>query len=276
MEKLEKTVSIAMLQMSSTVGDVEANLVKVEQIVSAQLPKNVSTLVLPEVWTVGWSCSDFVNSAQNVDDSEVIRFLSNLAKVYDINIIGGSYIAKKDNRYFNTCPVINRKGELVALYDKMHLYSYYGCDEGSYITKGDSLCLVELDGVKYGLSICYDIRFPELYRAYAKAGADVLINCAAWGSKKAVAWEMMTKSRAIENQCYMVALTQSGAINDCDSNLGQSRIIDFQGDEIASIMEGEGIVCGAINLSLLYNYRKKAPTLDDIRDDYEVVTLCKS
>ena len=128
--------------------------------------------------------------------------------------------------------------------------------------------------MNFGLSICYDIRFPELYRAYAKAGADILVNCAAWGSKKPVPWEMMTKSRAIENQCYMAALTQSGYIENGEYNLGQSRIIDYKGDEISSIMDGEGIISADIFLDLMYDFRKKSPVLNDIKDNYEVKILC--
>ena len=136
--------------------------------------------------------------------------------------------------------------------------------------------MVELDDVKFGLTICYDIRFPEIYRAYMKAGADVLINCAAWGFKKAVPWEIMTKSRAVENQCYMVALTQSGYIKNNEYNLGESRIIDYEGKEVVSILSGEGIVSGVLDLEMMYEFRTKSPTLRDIRDNYEVKLLCKN
>lgn len=261
-----------MLQISSIVGDIEANMQKVLCFLDSQLPENVDILVLPEVWTVGWACEKFIESAQSFPESKVISFLADIAKKYSINVIGGSFITEKGGNYYNTCPVFDRNGNLICQYAKMHLYSYYGCDEGKYITKGDCLKLVEIEGVKYGLSICYDIRFPEVYREYAKSGADVLVNCAAWGATKSIPWEMMTKSRAIENQCYMIALTQSGKIKDSDYNLGHSRLIDFKGDEICAIFEGEGIITGTINLSLLYNFRRKAPILNDIRENYEVET----
>ena len=164
---------------------------------------------------------------------------------------------------------------MIASYNKNHLYSYYGCDEGSYITPGNNLVMVNLDGVNFGLSICYDIRFPEVYRAYAKAGADILVNCAAWGSKKSLQWETMTKSRAIENQCFMVALTQSGEIENGEHNLGESRIIDYNGNELVSIMSGEGIVCTKIYLEDMYDFRQKAPILNDIKNNYEVKILCE-
>lgn len=272
MEK--EKINISMLQMSSVIGDVEANINKVEKLINAELPKNCDTLVLPEVWTVGWSCTRFQASAQDLYNGSVSEFLSFMAKKYSINIIGGSFITKVGEDFYNTCPVFNREGHLVASYSKNHLYSYYGCGEDKYITKGTSPVMVELDNVKYGLTICYDIRFPEIYRSYAKAGADILVNCAAWGSKKALPWEIMTKSRAIENQCYMVALTQSGHIEGEDYNLGESRIIDYVGAEVASIMSGEGIVTAELSMKEMYEFREKAPTMKDIRNNYEVKILC--
>lgn len=273
---MEKTIKVAILQMSSVIGDVEANINKVEQIVQNYLPSDADVLVLPEVWTVGWSCSDFIKTAQNLYEGSVSEFLSGLAKKYNINIIGGSYITSDGDKFFNTCPVFDRCGHLIASYSKMHLYSYYGCDEGKYITNGNSPVMVNLDGVNFGLTICYDIRFPEIYRAYAKNGADVLVNCAAWGSKKPIPWEMMTKSRAIENQCYMVALTQCGYIKDGEYNLGESRIIDYKGEEISSVKEIEGIVSAELDIKQMYDVRLKSPTIKDIRSSYEVKVLCKN
>ena len=261
--------------MSSVVGDVEANINKIRDMANNCMPSDIDVLILPEVWSVGWACSEFQKSAQSLYNGSVHDFLSSLAKKYNVNIIGGSYITKENDKYYNTCTVFDRAGNLIASYSKMHLYSYYGCDEGKYISNGDCPVMVNLEGVNFGLTICYDIRFPEIYRAYAKAGADVLVNCAAWGSKKPIPWEMMTKSRAIENQCYMVALTQCGHITGDEYNLGHSRIIDYKGEEISSIFDKEGIACAELDIDLMYEIRSKSPTIKDIRDNYEVRTLCK-
>ena len=271
MEKL----NISILQMSSILGNVEENIKKTENIMERYFQANsTDVLVLPEVWTCGWDCEKFRKTAQNINNSTVINFLKQAAKTYNCNIIGGSFIEERDNKYYNSCPIIDKNGSLVTIYSKNHLYSYYGCNEGKYITVGESPVMVNLDGVNYGISICYDIRFPEIYRAYRKAGADILVNCAAWGANKPIPWEMMTKSRAIENQCYMVALTQCGEIRNNEYNLGESRIIDYKGKELSSIMHEEGIVSADIALDEMYEFRKKCTILRDIKNNYEVKTLC--
>lgn len=270
----QKAVKISILQMSSVIGSIDANINKVNKLVSDSLPQDCDVLVLPEVWTVGWACNKFSDCAEDITKGNSIIFLKELAKKYNVNIIGGSIIENRGGKYYNTTPVINRNGDLVTTYSKNHLYSYYGCDEGKYITVGDSPVMVELDGVNYGLTICYDIRFPEIYRAYRKSGADILVNCAAWGSKKPIPWEVMTKSRAVENQCYMIALTQCGYIENGEYNLGESRIIDYKGEELSYIKEIEGISSCKINLNEMYEFRDKCKILNDIKDNYEVKVLC--
>ena len=269
-----KTVKISLLQMSSVIADVNANIEKIRAIIDYNIDLDTDVLVLPEVWTCGWSCNNFLQTAQNLDDSIAIDFLKDIAQKHDINIIGGSIITEQNGKFYNTCPVIDRNGQVIAIYNKNHLYSYYGCAEGDYVSSGHNPVMVEIEGINYGLTICYDIRFPEIYRAYRKAGADILVNCAAWGASKPVPWEMMTKSRAIENQCYMIALTQCGKISDEEYNLGHSRIIDYKGEELSSIYEKEGIVSAELSLEDMYNFRNKCTILSDIHDKYEVKILC--
>lgn len=270
----QKNVKISLLQMSSVIGDIDANIEKINSIIVNSLEPNTDVLVLPEVWTCGWSCENFIQTAQKIKDSIAANFLKEIARKYNINIIGGSVITEQNGKYYNTCLVIDRKGNVIAVYNKNHLYSYYGCAEGDYICAGECPVMVEIEGINYGLTICYDIRFPEIYRAYRKAGADILVNCAAWGSTKPIPWEMMTKSRAIENQCYMLALTQCGKITDDEFNLGHSRIIDYKGDELNSIYEKEGIISAVLSLEDMYNFRNKCTILNDIHNKYEVKILC--
>lgn len=318
----EKKLKILAIQMSSEIGDKTANFSKVRDLIEKNIKSPVDIIILPEVWTVGWKPSEFINSAEDLENSETIGFLSEIAKKYNVNIIGGSIICEQETvnseqnfvsstltahrSLHNTCPVINRKGELIATYDKMHLFSYYDCDEGKFVEEGEKPIMVTYcwdtnevascgqltpsrqslsrndvevgragvdvlpDNIKIGLSICYDIRFPEIYRAYRKAGADLLINMAAWPLSRAIHWEALTKARAIENQCFMVALTQSGLIEKDEWNLGHSRIIDYNGDVISEIKEGEGAIFAEIKFEEMYDFRKKCTILLDIHDSYDV------
>lgn len=274
MEETSKSLKILAIQMSSVIGDKWENFAKIADLIEKNIKKGTDIIILPEVWTVSWKPSEFEDSAEDLENSETIEFLSELAQRYNVNIIGGSFIRKRETgngkRNFNTCPVVNRDGELVATYDKMHLFSYYGCDEGKYIENGKNPVLIDINGVKIGLSICYDIRFPELYRAYRKAGADLLINMATWPKSRAIHWEALSKARAIENQCFMVALTQSGLIEKEEYNLGHSRIIDYNGEVISEIKDTEGAIFAELKFDEIYKFREKCTVLNDICDGYDV------
>lgn len=272
MEQKKKTLKIAALQMCSQIADREANFAKVSEILKRDYSTGTDVLILPEVWTVGWSCDDFSKCAENSDNSPTVEFLSETAKKYNMNILGGSFICKtKNGDVFNSCPVINGKGELEAMYSKNHLYSYCGCTEGNHVKAGENAVMVNIKGVNIGLSICYDIRFPELFASYRNAGADLLVNMAAWGLKKPLVWETLTRARAIENQCFMIALTQSGLIKDDEWNIGHSRIIDFLGETVAEIKDQkEGIVSADIDFSDMYKYRNTCTILQDKKENYEV------
>lgn len=271
MEK-EKNLNISAIQMCSEIGNKYKNFEKVSQLIHRDVNKEVDIIILPEVWTVGWDCRYFRQSAEYLGNSETVNFLSKIAKEYNSYILGGSFIEKiDDNTYLNTCPVIDRQGKLIAKYSKNHLYSSYGADENKYITTGSSPVMVNIDGIKTGLTICYDIRFPEIFRAYRKAGVELLINMAAWGLHKPIAWETLTRCRAIENQAYMVALTQSGQISESEWNIGHSRIFDYLGNTVAEIKDQkEGAMSVKINLSQMRQYREECLIMNDIKNSYEV------
>lgn len=268
----KKRINISAIQMCSKIGDKTANFEKVLNLIKRDTSKEVDLIILPEVWTVGWACEEFRKNAENLEDSETVRFLSNIAKEYNSYIIGGSFIQKIDDEtYLNTCPVLNKNGELIATYSKNHLYSYCGCAEGSFVKTGEKAVMVEINGVKIGLTICYDIRFPEIFRAYRKAGAELLVNVAAWGSKKPTPWEVLTKARAIENQAFLVALTQSGQIDETDWNIGHSRIIDYLGKTVCEIKDQqEGAMNYSIDFTEMIEYRNECTILQDIKKNYEV------
>ena len=266
-------IKLLAIQMESAIGDTELNIETVKNLLKANLEKygKVDFVFLPELWTVGWDCPSFPASAETLGNSKAIEMLQEIAKEYGVNIAGGSFVEKQGEKLYNTCPVINRNGEVVCTYNKNHLYSYNGDTENQYITVGKNPIMVELDGVKLGLTICYDIRFPEIYRAYRLAGADILVNMAAWPKSRKIHWDTLTRARAIENQTYMVALTQTGLLADGVENLGHSLIYDYEGKILDEIEEIEGGVYAEIDLHKMYDFRKNTPSINDIKNSYEVI-----
>ena len=272
MEK-KKVVKLLAIQMESAIGNVDLNIETVKNLLRANLEKypQVDFVFLPELWTVGWDCPSFPYSAETLEDSKAVKMLKGIAKEFEVNILGGSFVRKDGDKLFNSSPVINREGEIVCIYDKNHLYSYNGDTENSYITAGENPVMVELEGVKIGMSICYDIRFPEIYRAYRKAGADILTDMAAWPKSRKVHWDTLAMARAIENQSYFVALTQTGLLADGSENLGHSMIIDYNGKVLDEIEEVEGGIYAEIDLDKMYEFREKCTVLKDIKNSYEVI-----
>lgn len=273
MEK--KKVRVLAIQMESVIGDLDLNIDTVCKLLQANLNKydGADFVFLPEVWTIGWYPQEFHNCAESLNDSKAVKMLQYIAKKYNTNILGGSIIQVKDGKYYNSCPIILRNGDILGTYDKNHLFSYYGCDEGNFIEKGEHPVLAEIEGVKLGITICYDIRFPEIYREYRKAGADILVNMAAWGKSKKIPWDSMTTARAVENQSYMIALTQTGLLNDGTENLGHSMIIDYEGKVLDEIEEIEGGIYAELDLTKMYLFREKCTILKDIKDEYKVIKL---
>ena len=266
-------IKVLAVQMESAIRDKYKNFEKISNLIDKNITSDTDVVILPELWPVGWACEEFPKSAEPINNSETVEFLSEIARKYKVNLLGGSFVSEKNGKLYNTCPVINREGKCIGTYNKNHLFSYYDDSENTYITEGDNPVIITLDGVKFGLTICYDIRFPEIYRAYRKAGADVLVNMAAWPLSRKIHWDSLTCARAVENQTYMVALTQTGTLPTGAKNLGHSLIYDYSGNILDEINTKEGVISAVLNLNEMYEFRGKCTILKDIHDKYEVLSL---
>lgn len=267
--------NIFAIQLSALSADFAANCAKVSSLLD-KFYSNLDTytkdsksrpdiIFLPEVWTLGWDTACFQRCAQ--ENEAAVNFLSCLAKKYNTNIVGGSYIRKTESGYKNTCPVINREGKLCAMYNKIHLYSPDG--EAKAVTPGDTPLIVNIEGLKIGLSICYDIRFPELFRSYMsnENKPDMLVNISAWPKTRRAQYEAMAKSRAIENQSYFLALSQTGLIKDDVYNSGYSLLVNPMGETIALLNEDEDFIYEVIDTNITNDVRKTYPNLSNRRVD---------
>lgn len=262
-------IKVLIVQMQSVLGDKKANFTKITRLLEGYKNSNADLIILPELFATGWFCDIYDKVAENIKDSETIRFLSDIAKNFKANLIGGSFVRREDDGTIkNTCPVFDRNGNIIATYDKMHLYSYLGDTENLNSTKGEKPVIAQTDIGKIGLTVCYDIRFPEIYRCYAFGGADILVNVAAWPKSRKLHWETLSRARAIENQSFMIAVSQTGEIQNGIYNLGHSAVLSPLGKTIASLNDEETVLTAEFDLTEMKELREKVKTLSDKHENY--------
>ena len=259
-------LKVLLVQNSAIIGNKKATFNNVDTLLEKYKDKHPDLIIFPEVWSIGWYCKNFQKEAEDVLNGETISFLKNVAINFNSNVIGGTFITKQNSCYKNTCPIIDKRGKLIDTYDKMHLFSHKGSEENKFVTTGDKLKIINIGQTKIGLSICYDIRFPELFREYSKNGIEIFINMAAWSYKKPEHWQIMHQARAIENQCYMITVDQTGKIEDDEYNLGHSMIIDPWGKIEAMLQSEEDCLFHEIDTQKVKDLRENFPLLYDRRD----------
>jgi predicted amidohydrolase len=224
-------MKFAIYQMGLIAGSPEENRRKVEAWIDKVMKdENPDVVLLPELWTTSFVLDQLEELADN-EKEPTTSFLSGLAKKHEINIIGGSIANKVDGKIYNTSLVFNRLGELVHEYSKIHLVPML--DEPQYLTGGmEQVRVFELDGVRMGVIICYDLRFPELARKLALEGAEVLFIAAVWPIARKNHWTSLQVARAIENQMYVMSSNTIGTLNNVEY-AGNSMIVDPWGDVLA-------------------------------------------
>ncbi|MDQ0158325.1 carbon-nitrogen family hydrolase [Alkalibacillus salilacus] len=224
-------MNFSVFQMDIVPGDPEANRQLLTEWIDRDVEENSpDTIVIPEMWTTAYTLPELEDIADQ-DGEPTISFLKDLATKHHVNIVGGSIANKKEGGIYNTAVVINREGELVYQYDKAHLVPML--NEHHYLTGGEKPAEVfELDGVKFGLIICYDLRFPELIRPLALEGAQVLCVVAEWPAARRKHWRSLQIARAIENQMYVVSSNRIGEYDGQEFS-GNSMVVDPWGDVLA-------------------------------------------
>lgn len=219
----------------------------------------VDLLVLPELTLTGFTMNSEKYCEELSEDTS--EFYSSLARKHTSNIIGG-LIEKYTNKIYNTLLHFDSNGELRAKYRKIHPFSY--SDEDKHYNSGIEPVITEINGLKTGLTICYDLRFPELYRFYGKSRVDLIVNIANWPDTRIEHWRTLLKARAIENQCYVIGVNRVGDDPKLHYN-GFSSVIDPMGKEIISCENEEKILVADIDKDQVNNIRGKFPFLIDIK-----------
>ncbi|NMO97989.1 carbon-nitrogen family hydrolase [Paenibacillus lemnae] len=255
-------MNISLIQSYIALGDPDANFAHLAEQMDKALQQETKPdiLVLPEMWNTGYAL-DQIHELADLNGERTHTFLSTFAKKNQVHVVGGSIAEKVEDRVYNTMYVFNREGRQTAKYSKIHLFCLM--EEEKHLTAGVETVTFEMeDGLFAGASICYDIRFPELSRSLALAGAKVLFVPAEWPNPRLHHWRTLLSARAIENQMYVVACNRVGTSGDT-TFFGHSMIIDPWGEIVAEGGEDEELISGYLDPELTDSVRQRIPVFED-------------
>lgn len=265
---------VAVVQMNSQENK-DANLRQAESLIEAAVASERPDLVvLPEVFTLMGESRDAKRlAAEDEGAGDAWKLLAGLAKKHGIYVHGGSILEKAaSDKLFNTTFVFDRAGKQIAKYRKIHLFDVTTPDGQSYresatFDGGTDIVTYQADGVTVGCTICYDMRFPELYQALAKKGADVIMVPAAFTLQTGKDhWEVLLRARAIETETYIVAAAQTGThANGTRACWGHSLIADPWGLVLARAGEGIGFASARLDMDYLRTVRGRIPVMQHKR-----------
>jgi predicted amidohydrolase len=268
-----KTMRVALVQLEAR-DDVEANVARAATL-AREAAMDADLVVLPEYVQFRGTADGFRASARAVPGATTAPFAA-IAREHGCWILAGSHAEASGDpaRPHNTAVLFDRSGSLVARYRKLHLFDVSVDDgpsdrESERVTPGDRAVVAGVDGAGLGLSICYDLRFPELYRALSLAGAEVLAVPAVFTERTGRDhWEVLLRARAIENGAYVVAAAGCGAGGSgAIAAWGHSMVVDPWGHVVAQVGMDEAIVRAKLDLSLVAAARRQIPALANRRPD---------
>lgn len=261
---------IALVQVASIVS-VEQQLERVEYYLAKAQQAKAQLVVLPEEFlTLHLSPTEKLSLQETFEKGPLQQKIKQLAQKYKLWIVAGTLPIKSENkeRFYSSCLVFSPEGEIKARYDKIHLFDVEiegGKEtylESAYVMPGNNIVTVKLPFAHIGLAICYDLRFPELFRAMVNRGTDLFILPSAFtirtGEKH---WETLIKARAIENLSFFLACNHVGIRKSGEGTYGHSMVIDPWGEKIDGLIQNEGMLVASLDLKSLRQLRQQFPAL---------------
>ena len=261
-------MKIAALQMVSTT-DVARNLDTAASLIDEAARGGARLVALPEYFChLGRRDTDKLAIAEIDGAGPIQQLLSDCARRAGVWVVGGTLPMRtaSPERVRNTCCVYAPDGRRVARYDKIHLFAYDNgrerYDEGRVLESGDTPVVFDAEGLRIGMSVCYDVRFPELYRALCTPPCDLLCVPSSFTYTTGSAhWELLLRARAVENQAYVIAPAQGGTHENGRRTWGHSLVIDPWGEVLALREEGQGVVLAEIDRARIDSVRQQLPAL---------------
>lgn len=218
-------------------------------------------LLLPELWLTGFARYDRYHAESEPLDGPTVGALAAKARELGAYVHGGSFVEKYGDAHYNTSVLFDRSGALIGVYRKIHLFTFQS-REPELLSPGKELAVIDTEFGRMGLSTCYDLRFPEMYRKMADTEMDFILVPACWPYPRHEAWEVLNRARAIENTCYLISCNAAGEQNG-SRYLGHSKIVDPWGTVVADSSFYEGILMAEIDPGLAARVREAFPALRD-------------
>lgn len=257
-------MKVSCIQMDVRLGRPEENHRLAEQLIREAAAAEPDVILLPELWDVGFFPKENLKELADPDCARVKEHMGALAGGLGINLVAGSVACLRGTQVYNTACVFGRRGELLAQYDKTHLFSPMGEDD--FFTKGDHICRFRMDGHDVGLLICYDIRFPELTRAMTVPGLEMLFVVSQWPDIRIPHLRVLTQARAIENQMYLACCNACGRAGQTRFG-GCSSVVDPWGAVLAQAGEDQQIITAHCDFAVTEEIRKSMHIFLDRRPE---------
>lgn len=262
--------TVAAIQMASAPQS-DANLLEAGRLIQSAKEQGAELMILPENFSLmGMEEIVQVQIREKYNDGPIQSFLSEQAKKHNVWLLGGTIPIECDdpNKILSASILYNSDGEVVARYDKIHLFDVELEGEESYkesetIANGTQTVVADTPFGKLGLAICYDLRFPEMFRQLLDQGAEIIALPSAFTATTGKAhWECLVRARAIENLCYVIASNQGGYHLNGRNTYGDSMVVDPWGNVLNRLSRGAGVVLADIDIDRLKNTRRTFPCLD--------------
>ena len=252
-------IHVASIQMVISDDGKGANLKRASQLIDGI--EHADLLLLPEIWNVGYFAFDFYADGAESLDGATVSMLREKAAKKKCHIFGGSFVRRDQGKLYNTSVLIDPQGAIIGQYSKIHLFGFKS-EEATLLTRGSEVCVARTDIGTFGLSTCYDLRFPELYRKMAIMGAEMFLVASAWPFPRVEPWLMLNRVRALENQVFLASSNCAG-MNLGKQYVGRSMVVDPWGNPMAMGGDEECIVEAKIDLTKLYEAREVFPAFKD-------------
>ncbi|MFK8011550.1 MAG: nitrilase-related carbon-nitrogen hydrolase [Marinicellaceae bacterium] len=255
-------MKIASVQINSVWENLEQNLTLAQSYTEHAHENNCDLIVLPEMFNSGFSMN--ISKTAEEPFGQTYQFLCNLALKNNISIIAGiTELSNTINKAVNVALVINKQGKLITSYTKN--YSFNLANEGQYFQQGNKQVVFDLEGLKSSIFICYDLRFPEIFRAVSNQ-VHVIYVIANWPESRQRHWNILLQARAIENQCFIVAVNRTGSDDNGLNYIGGSQIINPMGEVLSIGDFNQDCIFYDLDASVVNKIRMDLPFLKDMKN----------